>query len=205
MRIALVHSGVAGTEHAYRGDVTHHYRLEHISANWQPCFDHDDVVLVPNGANHVALYEARAHLHKFLARGGALLCFCGFFTPWLPGYYWQHSIGHDLRKLRYRVVNDELNLFEGVDVEKICRDEHGIRGGWACGDIQTNYAASVVLVDNYERTLVVADRRSTAGLIIATASGPLSDDAPHNPADGTRRLYRNILRACRAHGEAQHD
>lgn len=205
MQIALIHSGVAGTEQYYRGDATHQYRCERISADWQPCFDDDDVVLVPNGANHVALYEARAQLHKVLARGGAVLCFCGFFTPWLPGNQWRHDIGRDLRQLRYRVVCDELQLFEGVETEELCCDEHGIRGGWACGDIQTHYADSVVLTDNYQRTLLVADRRSTAGLIIATASGPLGDDAPHSAAHGARRLYRNILRACRAQRETRHD
>lgn len=205
MQIALIHSGVAGTEQYYRGDAEHRYRCERIGADWQPCFDEDDVVLVPNGANHVALYEARAHLHHFLARGGALLCFCGFFTPWLPGNQWRHDIGRDLRQLRYRVVADDLQLFEGVEAEELCSDAHGIRGGWACGDIQTHHADSVVLMDNYQRTLLVADRRSTPGLIIATASGPLGDDAPDGAAHGARRLYRNILRACRAHHEAHHD
>ena len=199
MHIALIHSGVTGTEQCYRGDAALRYRRERITADWQPCFDNDDVVLVPNGANHVALYEARARLHAFLERGGALLCFCGFFTPWLPGNQWRHDIGRDLRQLRYRVLRDELQLFDGVDAEELCVDSHGIRGGWACGDIVTQHSDSVVMTDNYQRTLLVADRRSTGGLIIATASGPLSDDTPQAPAHGARRLYRNILRACRDH------
>ena len=70
MQIALIHSGVTGTEQFYQGDRTLHYRSERITAGWQPCFDAGDVVLVPNGANHVALYEARARLHRFLERGG---------------------------------------------------------------------------------------------------------------------------------------
>ncbi len=205
MQIALIDSGVAGTEQWYVGDSTHHYRCERISAHWQPSFDKDDVVLVPNGANHVALYEQRAQLHDFLARGGVVLCFCGFFTPWLPGNQWRHDIGRDLRQLRYDVVSDEFGLFEGVEAEELCSDTHGIRGGWACGDIQSHYADSVVLMDNFQRRLLIADRRSTAGLIIATASGPLGDDAPDAAAHGARRLYRNILRACRAHREAIHD
>jgi hypothetical protein len=51
---------------------------------------------------------------------------------------------------------------------------------------------------------MIADRLSSAGLIIATASGPLFDDAPRQPACGARRVYRNILRACRAQLDARH-
>lgn len=86
MQIALIHSAVTGAEQFYQGDGTLHYRPERITAGWQPCIDDDDVGLVPNDANHVVLYEARARLHRFLERGGVLLLrFCGFFTPGLAG------------------------------------------------------------------------------------------------------------------------
>lgn len=205
MQIALIDNGTVDIPGYYGAGPELTYRPERITAHWQPNFDDDDVVLVPNGANHVALYEARHALENFLARGGALLCFCGFFTPWLPGNQWRHDINAPLNEVRYELVHDELGLFEGVDPDSLCCDTHGIRGGWACGTIATAHHSSVVLRDNFERVLVIGDRLSTPGLIIATASGPLWDAAPRTPADGARRVYRNMLRACRTHLEMPHD
>ena len=109
-----------------------------------------------------------------------------------------------LRDLRYRLERDDLCLFEGVEAEELCVDAHGLRGGWACGEILGADQQSTVLRDNHARVLMVADHKTRCGLIIATASGPLFDDRPDAPASGARRVYRNILRACRAHHEARH-
>jgi hypothetical protein len=203
VNIALIHSGVAGTVGCYADDALHHYRVERIGRLWRPCFADDDVVLVPNGANHLALFEARASLHEFVARGGALLCFCGFFMPWLPGLRWRHDYRHPLRDVSYHLVHDSLGLFDGVTAHELCVDEHGLRGGWACGEILDAPEHSVVLRDNFQRVLMVAEQRRHAGLVIATASGPLFDDQGGTAARGARRVYRNILRACRNHHEAR--
>jgi hypothetical protein len=61
----------------------------------------------------------------------------------------------------------------------------------------------VVLRDNFQRALMVAEQRRHAGLVIATASGPLFDDQGGTAARGARRVYRNVLRACRNHHEAR--
>lgn len=204
MRIALIDNGVAGLGDYYVAGPGIEYRRERITARWQPDFSADDVLLAPNGTDHVALYEARNAVHALLARGGAVLCFCGFFTPWLPGSQWRHDIGAPLGALRYALRHDALALFEGVEPEALCQDAHGIRGGWACGTIVTAHPTSVVLVDNFARVLMIADQRTTPGLIIATASGPVWDEAPTRAASGVRHLYRNILRACQRHLETRH-
>lgn len=204
MRIALIDNGVAGLGDYYAASPGIEYRRERITARWQPDFGADDVILAPNGTDHVALHEARDAVQALLARGGAVLCFCGFFTPWLPGSQWRHDLGARLDALRYELRHDPLALFEDVDPESLCRDEHGIRGGWACGTISTAHASSVVLVDNFARVIMIADQRTTRGLIIATASGPLWDEAPTRAASGPRRLYRNVLRACQRHLETRH-
>lgn len=204
MNIALVDNGVFGLDQYYVAAPGVRYRHVRVTARWRPDFGDDDVVLVPNGADHVALFEARHALAGVLARGGVVLCFCGFFTPWLPGNQWRHDIGAPLATLRYELAHDPLGLFDEVAPESLCVDAHGIRGGWACGAIDTAHEASVVLRDNVGRVLMVADRCSTRGLIIATASGPLWDDAPTLPAEGARRVYRNVLRACRAQLEKRH-
>lgn len=201
LNAALVHSGVAGAENYFKNSAEVRYRIERIVASWSPDFSRDSLVIVPNGANHVALYEARAAIHALLARGGVLACFCGFFTPWIPGNVWRHDNSKPLSAVRYRVQHDALGLFDGVKVDDLTYESHGISGWWACGRIETSHADSIVLIDNFDRVLMVADRRSTPGLVIATASGPLGDPDPDKPADGPRLLYRNMLRAARDHLE----
>lgn len=204
LNIALIDSGVEGTARYFGESTTVRLRVERISAQWQPDFSGDDLVIAPNGTNHVALYEARAAIRAHLDRGGVLACFCGFFTPWIPGNVWVHDNSQALRDVRYRIVNDDLGLFEGVTADELAVESHGISGWWACGHIRTAHADSVVLTDNFKRVLVIADARSTPGLIIATASGPLADPQPSAPATGPRRLYRNILKAAQAHLENRH-
>lgn len=204
MIVALIHSGIAGTEAWFQERDDVRYRIERIRDRWLPDFSRDEMILVPNGANHVALYEARAAIHAFLARGGVLVCCCGFFTPWIPGNGWRHDNSKPLRDVRYALVRDDLRLFEGVNIDDLTFESHGISGWWACGEITTAHADSVVLVDNWQRVLMVADRRSTPGLIVATASGPLYDSGPESLGHGPRLLYRNILRAAGAHLETGH-
>ncbi|MGH8597449.1 MAG: hypothetical protein ACREXT_12395 [Gammaproteobacteria bacterium] len=204
LNAVLIHSGVAGTENYFKDCAEVRYRIERIGDPWSPDFAGDDLVIVPNGANHVALYDARAAIHALLAHGGVLACFCGFFTPWIPGSLWRHDNTKPLQDVRYRLNRDDLALFDGVEVNELTFDAHGISGWWACGHIETAHADNVVLIDNFERVLLIADRRSTKGLIIATASGPLGDPDPSSPAQGTCLLYRNILRAARTHLEAVH-
>ena len=199
LNAALVHSGVVGTEHWFVDSADIRYRIERITDPWRPNFAHDDLIIVPNGANHVALYEARTAIAGVLARGAVLACFCGFFTPWIPGSTWRHDNSKPLRATRYHLRQDPLGLFDGVAVDDLTFEAHGISGWWACGEILTTHADSIVLVDNWDRVLLIADQHSTPGLIIATASGPLGDDSPATVAQGPRLLYRNILRAARKH------
>lgn len=180
------------------------YRVEDIAGHWTPDFSGDDLIIVPNGADHVAMYGVRDRIRDFLDAGGAVFCFCGFFTPWLPGNDWVHDNTHASKDVRYRRVNDPLGVLKGVDIDKLIFEEHGISGWWACGYIRTAYADSVVLEDTWGRPVMVADQRSTPGLIVATASGPLGDQAPSEPSDGLAGLYRNCVAAVAARKERQH-
>ena len=205
LQAALIDNGVHGATDYFAGRTGIRYRTERIGAGWAPDFSHDDVIVVPNGSDHVALYRVREQVARFLESGGTVLCFCGFFTPWLPGNVWVHDNSRPNREVRYHAVNDALGLLDGVDVARLSTESHGISGWWACGGIETAHASSVVLADTWNRAVLVADTRSTAGLIIATASGPLGErDAAADDDAGLLRLYRNIIRAAAARKEIAH-
>jgi hypothetical protein len=205
LNAALIDSGVTGGVSYFADGPQVRYRVERITLDWQPDFTDDDLLIVPNGANHVALYEARAAIAAFLQRGGVLFCFCGNFTPWIPGSSWAHDNRHPLRELRYEIALDPLGLMRGVDPEALCRNAHDIRGWWACGEILAEHPGAVVLRDNFGRSLMIADRDSSPGLIITTASGPLGDADPASPATSiTTALYRNLIGAAQHHREHVH-
>jgi len=204
LNVALIDSGVYGTTQYFAETPEVRYRIERIRNHWQPDFSADDLVVVPNGANHVALYEVRGSIRTFLDRGGTLACFCGFFTPWIPGNQWVHDNRQPLKAVRYRARSDPLGLLEGVDIDQLTFESHGISGWWACGEIITDHPDSVLLEDNFGRVIMVADTTSTLGLIIATASGPLGDPDPSAPSQGIAKLYRNIIRAATAPKESSH-
>lgn len=204
LHVAVIHNGVEGTERYFDGTPGVRYRFERIRTAWTPDFASDDVIIVPNGADHVALYRARLAIRGVLDRGGVVVCGCGFFTPWVPGMQWFHDNSHPNRLVRYDLVCDPLRLLEGVNIDALATNEHGISGWWACGYIDATVRESVVLADTWNRAVLVADTCSTRGLIIASASGPLGEFGDNGALGAATRLYRNILGAARfreaAHG-----
>ncbi len=204
LKAVLIDNGVTGATRYFRDSEQVRYRIERVRDGWSPDFSHGDLVVVPNGADHVALYEVRDRIAAFLAQGGTLACFCGFFTPWIPGNVWVHDNTRPLREVRYRMINDPLDLMNGVELDQLTFESHGISGWWACGHIETAHPESVVLADNFDRVVMIADISSTKGLIVATASGPLGDWDPAKPSSGLQRLYRNIIRAASARQEQAH-
>ncbi|WP_293373940.1 hypothetical protein [Nevskia sp.] len=204
--VILIDNGVHGLRDFFVDGAGQRYRQARIGRHWQPDFSGADLVIAPNGTDHVALHEARAAVADYLDEGGVLACFCGFFTPWIPGNRWIHDVGRPLDALTFDCVEDRLGLLDGVDLERFAAGRHGIRGGWACGRIETAHAQSVVLRDSHGRVVMVADMQSTAGLIVATASGPLGDGAPDQPvgdSDDLSRIYRNLLNVVRQRKERQ--
>ncbi|MDE2155219.1 MAG: hypothetical protein KGJ32_04885 [Xanthomonadaceae bacterium] len=204
LSIAVVDNGIHGLRGHFVDSPALRYRFEPIVRDWSPAFA-EDVVIVPNGSDHLSLYRARHSIEAVLARGGAVLCFCGCYTPWLPGTVWRHDNTRPNRDVRYHVASDPLGLMAGVDPQRLGTDAHGISGWWACGELVTACPQSVVLADTWGRPVLIADTRSTPGLIVATASGPLGDrGGAEAAADGPQRLYRNIIRAVSRHLESRH-
>src|ERR1700749_3392408 len=144
LQIAVVDNGVHGLRDYFVDGDEARYRFESVTADWRPDLA-EDVVIVPNGSDHVALYRARHSIEAVLARGGAVLCFCGCFPPWLPGSLWKHDNTRPNREVRYFVGSDPLDLMDGVDPAARSTNAHGISGWWACGGLVTEHPQSAVL------------------------------------------------------------
>ena len=193
MLSALVISNGIGAADGYRSDAEIHYDVVEIGPGFRFDAAGYDVLLVPNGSDHVAMLRARDDVRVFLDGGGALFCFCGWFTNWIPGNRWVHDNTHPTRDVRHRLGTDRHGLFAGVNLARFDHNQHGISGWWACGYIEPAPGADAVLLDPWERALVVLDETTTPGLIFATASGPLGDFGDYG-GGALSLVYRHLLR-----------
>lgn len=133
-----------------------------------------DLLVVPNGSDHVAMQTAARGVEALLERGGGLICADGWFTPWVPGHQWRHSNRYPTKDVRYRIRSDRHGLFAGLDLDRI-NFRHGVSGWWACGYIDAHPDAEVLLEDTWGRPVLVLDEVSTPGALLLSASGPLAE------------------------------
>ncbi len=189
----IISNEIHGLDHYFCGNDVANYRFVPVSAGLHLDLSQADVLVVPNGSDHIAMYGARHPVHQFLERGGHLLCFDGWFTDWIPGNRWIHDNARATRDIRYRVHTDRYELFDGVELDDL-QFNHGISGWWACGYIEPAPGADILLCDTWERPVIVLDESTTRGTMILTASGPLSDVTFEKEVNGLSRLYQNMLR-----------
>lgn len=149
------------------------YNFQEVTADFRLDLTGADLLIVPNGSDHVAMLGVRDQVRAFLDAGGAVFCFDGWFTDWLPGHRWRHDNSQATRDIRYRVATDRHGLFDGIDLDPFIF-HHGISGWWACGFIEPAAGADVLLEDTWGRAMVVLDETTTPGLLALTASGPLA-------------------------------
>lgn len=189
----VISNGIGGAD-AYKNTDAIRYEIVEIGPDFDPDFSGYDVLIVPNGSDHVAMLKVRDKVRAFLDQGGVLFCFCGWFTDWIPGNRWIHDCSKATKDVRHFVTTDRYGFFDGVNVAKLDHNRHGISGWWACGYIEPAPGADVVLADPWGRALIVLDETTTAGTILVTASGPLGDYARYGDTDGLSRIYQNVLR-----------
>ena len=202
MHIAVLDNGIGYIPEAYGPErlaghaVTIIPSLEFGSAN----LNDYDIFIAPNGTDHEALYRNRHIVRAFLDNGGALLCFCGWHRDWIPGSRWRMQMNISLRTYEITFPDPDHPLLKGVRIEEV-NINNGKRGFWTCGHIEAAEGAEVLMVNNLNEPVMIADRKTTPGLIIATASGPLpgfSDDAEGERPHSFDILFDNILRYCQA-------
>ncbi len=153
-----------------------------------------DILIVPNGADHVAMFRIREQVRQFLDAGKVVFCFCGWFMDWLPGNRWIHDNTKLTRDMRHFARNDPHGILEDVDLAQLDHNSHGISGWWACGYIETANPNSVIIADTWGRAIMVADETTTNGLMFLTASGPLGDYSRGRSKSVISTLYHNLLR-----------
>ncbi len=201
LRGLVVSNGIGG-EGAYPSNDRVQFDVVEIGGDRELSLEGYDLLVAPNGTDHVALYQQRQVIHEFLNAGGALLCCCGWFLDWVPGNRWVHDNSHPTFEVRHRVGVDRNGLLTDVDLGHLDRNEHGISGWWSCGYIKPAAGADVLIEDTWGRAIVVFDAQSTRGTMLLTASGPLGDYRRYGVEAGPTQIlydnYLNYVEDCRA-------
>ena len=202
LRAVVISNGIAGLGECYVSNDLVDYRIEVITEDFNPEMSGIDLLIVPNGSDHVAMLKVKDEVASFLADGKTLCCFCGWFTDWVPGNRWMHDNSKASKDVLLSVKNDRYGLFDGLDLAKF-NYNNGITGWWACGYIRASPQADVVLEDTWHRPIMVLDENTTNGLIILTASGPVGDyQRRPEKDDGIAGLNQHILELVAQRKEA---
>jgi hypothetical protein len=190
----IVSNNIVGLTDYYVSNDLVTYTTAYVSGNFNPDLDPYDVLVVPNGSDHVAMLKIKDKVRAFLDAGNALVCSDGWFTHWVPGNQWVMDNTKPTIDVRYTLKTDRHTLFDGIDINDLIYS-HGMTGWWACGYIDAASGADVVVEDTWLRPIVVLDEISTGGVMLLTASGPLADVTYAGKKDGALvLLYRNFLR-----------
>lgn len=200
---ALVISNGIGAEKAYPDIDVIRFEVAFVGPGFDPDLMAYDILVVPNGTDHVALFRLRDRIRAFLDAGKTLYCFCGWFTDWIPGHRWIHDHSHATREVRHLPGADSMGLLAGVHIPSLDQNAHGIFGWWACGYIEPAAGVDILVKDTWGRALVVADTTTTRGFMFLTASGPVGDYSRYGDAGPLGRLYQNLLRITVARHDAQ--
>lgn len=195
----LISNNIEGLEEMFISNDQVRYDIAVIDAEFNPDLGGYDLLIVPNGSDHIAMFKIKEKVLAFLNEGKVVFCFDGWFTSWLPGSQWVMDNSKKTIEIRYHIKTDRYNLFENINVDSFIFS-HGISGWWACGYIESEAEADIVMVDTWQRPIMVLDEKSTRGLIIATASGPLADvdfggdKKPNSTRSDLQLLYQNMLK-----------
>lgn len=170
----VVYNGIEGLDKMYQSNDDIDYTTVEVTKNFNPDLSGYDVLLAPNGTDHIAMFKIKDQVAEFLNRGGILFCFDGWFTDWIPGNRWLMDNSKKTINTRYKIKDDPYGMGANFSAEDLTFS-HGISGWWSCGFIEPAPDATVFLEDTWGRALVVIDEKSTNGTIVLTASGPVAD------------------------------
>lgn len=189
----LISNGLQGLENYYVSNEQVQYTTCLITKAFDPDLTPYDLLVVPNGSDHVAMLKIKEKVRAFLDAGRALVCCDGFFTAWVPGNQWVMDNSRRTQDVRYAPGPDRHHLLANLDLDQL-NFSHGMSGWWACGYLEAAPGADVLLRDTWQRPMVVLDEVSTAGRMLLTASGPLADVSYAGESDTAPvRLYRNFI------------
>ena len=204
MNIAVLDNGIGYLAETYNADnfAGHSFTIIPALALGESDISGYDIFIAPNGTDHVALYRNRDKISDFLAGGGAVLCFCGWTTDWIPGSTWEMQYNIPLRTYEITFPDPEHPLLRGIRIDEV-NINNGKRGFWVCGHINSAQDAEVLMVNNLNEPVMILDEHTTNGTIVATASGPLPtfEEHPGEERHSFDILFQNILERCEARAE----
>jgi len=193
LQALLISNGLVGLDKYYVSNELVQYTTCLITKDFNPDLTPYDLLVVPNGSDHVAMIKIKDQVRAFLNEGKALICCDGFFTAWVPGNQWVMDNSRRTQDVRYAAGSDAHGLLQNLDLDEL-NFSHGMSGWWACGYIQAAPGAEVLLADTWQRPVVVLDEVSTPGRMLLTASGPLADVTYAGRSESALvTLYRNFL------------
>lgn len=197
LQAAVVSNGLQGINHYFISNERIKYNILEVGKNFNPVLDAYDILVVPNGCDHIAMAGIKEKVAEFLAAGKTLFCMDGWFTDWVPGNQWYMDNSKKSIDVRYHLRTDRHGLFDNVNLDSFTYS-HGISGWWACGYIEAAPQADVIVADTWDRAIIVLDEKSTNGTMFLTASGPLGDTAglatnDYNSLTDLSKLYQNVL------------
>ncbi len=197
IQAAVISNGIQGIDRYFMSSDRITYNILTIDGNFDPDLELYDLLIVPNGCDHIAMAKIKDKVRSFLDKGKSLFCMDGWFTDWVPGNQWVMDNSKKSIDVRYTLKTDTYNLFENVNLDSFMFS-HGISGWWSCGYIDAAPQADVIVEDTWNRPIVVLDEKTTNGLMILTASGPLGDSAgqatdDENSMNDLAMLYQNAL------------
>ncbi|RFP66377.1 hypothetical protein D0N36_03240 [Hymenobacter lapidiphilus] len=193
LQALLISNGLQGLDSYYVSNELVQYTICLVTKDFNPDLLPYDLLVVPNGSDHVAMLRIKDKVEAFLAAGKALICCDGFFTAWVPGNQWLMDNSRRTLDVRYSAGTDSHGLLANINLDEL-NFSHGMSGWWACGYIQAAAGADVLLHDTWQRPIVVLDEVSTPGRMLLTASGPLADVTYGGKSESAMvTLYRNFL------------
>ncbi|MEL6651963.1 MAG: hypothetical protein AAFQ87_14270 [Bacteroidota bacterium] len=197
IKALYIHNHIEGLSPCFQSNERVQYDAAYVGDPFEPDLMAYDLLIVPCGSDQIAMLRIKDQIRAFLDAGKTLFCFDGWFTDWLPGNRWIMDNSKKTIDVRYSLQEDPYHFFQDVNLNSLIYS-NGISGWWACGYIEPASQAKVILEDTWGRAIMVLDEVSTAGKIVMTASGPLSDktyattDDAFSEAD-LARLYQNLL------------
>ena len=205
MNIAVLDNGIGYIPEIYNAEKypAHSFTIIPALSLEQADLSEYDMFIAPNGTDHVALFRNREKIQELLDRGGAVLCFCGWTTDWIPGSTWEMQYNIPLRTYEVTFPDPDHPLLQGVRINEV-NISNGKRGFWVCGHINAAPDAEILMVNNLNEPVMILDERSTAGTIVATASGPLPGSGEEGAGEphSFDILFENILQRCEARADS---
>lgn len=194
LKAIVINSGTHDSEKAFISNEKVEYTHFYVDENFNPELAGFDLLITGNPTDHIALFKIKDKIYDFLQNGKALFCFSGWYLDYIPGNRWVMERDIKSIDIRYFKGKDQYGLLNNVNIDELIF-QNGISGWWACGHIEASEKVDVILHDTLKRPIMILDEETTPGIIICTASGPLSDRVrdEERKSNAVVQLYQNLI------------